>query len=291
MSSPQGQALDNLAEESLLLSASAEGEVKVNSDQVDKISVNSVSADSLQEQQRITRMRTLTEKGLAYQEELQREREKEQDQLVKKFHETYNAWKMQAANIESSIAEQLPSSQKEKEEVISRLKDLRDKAQKIYETLRNARPPGQEIRQKMDACDSLTQTLDRQLGQQSTKGESASHQEEDRRSGRSRLSSKASTKSSRSRASRSSRASSLIDLKKADAAAELAAKEAEFNALQEQAKHKEDIAKMEAQLRAETTRIESELARRKLELEQSEVKKQMEIARARLKAYQEVEEL
>ena len=291
MSSPQGQALDNLAEESLLLSASAEGEVKVNSDQVDKISVNSVSADSLQEQQRITRMRTLTEKGLAYQEELQREREKEQDQLVKKFHETYNAWKMQAANIESSIAEQLPSSQKEKEEAISRLKDLHEKAQKIYETLRNARPPGQEIRQKMDACDSLTQTLDRQLGQQSTKGESASHQEEDRRSVRSRLSSKASTKSSRSRASRSSRASSLIDLKKADAAAELAAKEAEFNALQEQAKHKEDIAKMEAQLRAETTRIESELARRKLELEQSEVKKQMEIARARLKAYQEVEEL
>ena len=56
MSSPQDQALDNLAEESLLLSASAEGEGKVNSDQVDKISVNSVSADSLQEQQRITRM-------------------------------------------------------------------------------------------------------------------------------------------------------------------------------------------------------------------------------------------
>ena len=69
----------------------------------------------------------------------------------------------------------------------------------------------------------------------------------------------------------------LIDF--IDAAAELAAREAEFNALQEEAKHKEA-----------TARIEAELAQRKLKLEQLEAKKQIEIARAKLKAYQEVEE-
>ena len=66
------------------------------------------------------------------------------------------------------------------------------------------------------------------------------------------------------RVSKYSRVSSLIDLRKADAVAELVAKEAELNALQEEVKRKEEIAQMGAQLRAETTRIESELTRRKL---------------------------
>ena len=281
MSTSKSQVVDFNTDQQLLLSARAESEVKVNSDKIDNISVNSVSTDSIQEQTerqpRITRDRTLTEKGQAYQEERQREREKEEDQLIKKFYEAYDAWKMHATDIESSIAEQLPSSQIEKDEVILQLKDLRDKAQKIYEKLRNVQLPEQEIRQKMDACDALTQTLEHQLERRSIK-QPASRNEEDRRSVRSR-SSKASTKSGRSRASRSSKVSSLIDLKKANAAAELAAKEAEFNALKEEAKHKEDIAKMEAQL-----------AKRKLELEQIEVKKQIEIARAKLKVYQEVED-
>ena len=92
-------------------------------------------------------------------------------------------------------------------------------------------------------------------------------------------SSKASTRSGRSRTSRSSRAPSLIDLKKGDAASGLAAREAEFNALQEEAKHKEA-----------TTRIEVELAQGKVELEQMEAEKQIEIGRAKLEVYQEVEE-
>ena len=70
--------------------------------------------------------------------------------------------------------------------------------------------------------------------------------------------------SGHSRVSKCSRVSSLIDLRKADAVAELAAKEAELNVLQEETKRKEEIAQMEAQLGAETTRIESELTRRKL---------------------------
>ena len=168
------------------------------------------------------------------------------------------------------MAKQTPSSQVEKEEAILRLREFRNKIEKIYDKIRIERAPGQEICQKMDGCDALTQTLERKS--------IAASCNEDVKSDRSR-SSKASTKSRRSRSSRSSKAPSLIDLKKADAAAELAAREVEFNALQEETKHKEAIARMEA-----------ELAQRKLELEQMEAKKQIEIARAKLKVYQEVEE-
>ena len=134
----------------------------------------------------------------------------------------------------------------------------------IYEKIRKVRPPEHEICQKIDACDALTKTLEHQL-KQSEYGNPMSRN--DRRSVRTR-----SIISGHSRVSKSSRVSSLIDLMKADAVTELAAKESELNALQEEAKRKEVIAKMEVQLRAETTRIESELARRKLKLEQMEVK-------------------
>ena len=279
----------------LALSARAEGEVELSYHQEDNVSLNNVnnvdnvvieSANSTGEQSehnsRLTRARKLTQKGQAYQDEIQQERKKEEDQLTKKFREAHGAWETLAADIESSIADQLLSSQTQRNEVGLQLKDKHAKVQKIYEKLRNIRSPEQETRQKMDTCDARTRALELQLEPQLC--------EDDRSSVRSRLSSKASTRSGRSRVSRSSKASSIIKAKKAGAAAELAAKEAELNALQEQAKQKEDIAKMEAQLRAETTRIETELARKRLELEKSEVKKQMEIAKAKLKVYQEVEE-
>ena len=133
----------------------------------------------------------------------------------------------------------------------------------------------------VDTCDAQTRNLQHQIDRQSFRKE-RSHNDEDKSS----VYSKASPKS---RASKSSRTSS-IDLKKAVVAAELAAKKAEFNTLQEEPKYKEETAKMEAQLRAETARIENELARRKLELEQMKVKKQIEIARAKLMVYEEVEQ-
>ena len=107
----------------------------------------------------------------------------------------------------------------------------------------------------------------------------ASSNKEDEESLRSRSSKAAFTRPGRSRISWLSKALSLIHTKKADAAAQLAAREATFNVLQEKAKHKET-----------TARIEAELVQRKLELEQMEVKKQIEIARAKLKVYPEVEE-
>lgn len=269
MSSSGSQVVDLIKQEELPSSVQAELAIKVNGDQLAKNSVN-VCQEQSESEPRITRVRTLTEKGRAYQEQRQREHEKDEDQLVARFHEAYEAWRTQATEIESLMAKQTPSSQVEKEKAILRLREFRNKIEKIYDKIRIERAPGQEIRQKMDGCDALTQTLERKS--------IAASCNEDVKSVRSR-SNKASTKSRRSRSSRSSRAPSLIDLKKADAAAELAAREVEFNALQEETKHKEATARMEA-----------ELAQRKLELEQMEAKKQIEIARAKLKVYQEVEE-
>ena len=269
MFSSGSQVVDLINQEELPSSVQAELAIKVNGDQLAKNSVN-VCQEQSESEPRITRVRTLTEKGRAYQEQRQKEHEKDEDQLVARFHEAYDAWRTQATEIESLMAKQTPSSQVEKEEAILRLREFRNKIEKIYDKIRIERAPGQEIRQKMDGCDALTQTLERKS--------IAASCNEDVKSVRSR-SSKASTKSRRSRSSRSSRAPSLIDLKKADAAAELAAREVEFNALQEETKHKEATARMEA-----------ELAQRKLELEQMEAKKQIEIARAKLKVYQEVEE-
>ena len=84
---------------------------------------------TLEDQQtRIPRVQTLIERGQAYQEVRQRERDKEEVQLIKRFHEAFDAWKAQASDIERFIAYQLPLSQTDKDENILRLKNLRVRA-------------------------------------------------------------------------------------------------------------------------------------------------------------------
>ncbi|XP_068717281.1 uncharacterized protein [Montipora capricornis] len=72
--------------------------------------------------------------------------------------------------------------------------------------------------------------------------------------------------------------SSIFSVKRADAAADLAAKQIELDAFQAKAKHKEV-----------TARLEAELARRKALLEQMEINEQIQMANARLNAYQEID--
>ena len=86
------------------------------------------SLGTLEDQQtRIPRVQTLIERGQAYQEVRQRERDKE-DQLIKRFYEAFDAWKAQASDIERFLAYQLPLSQTDKDENILRLKNLRVRA-------------------------------------------------------------------------------------------------------------------------------------------------------------------
>ena len=141
MSSSGSQVVDLINEEELAISTQAER------DQVGKDSLNVVQEQS-EPERRITRVRTLTEKGQAYQEQCQKEHEKDEDWLIKKFHQVYDAWKMQATDIESFVAKQLPSSpveKAEKEGAILCLKDLRNKTEKLYNKIRKDQAPRQEI--------------------------------------------------------------------------------------------------------------------------------------------------
>ena len=133
------------------------------------------------------------------------------------------------------------------------------------------KPTGETLR-KVDTCDAVTRSLRHRLQLQSSE-EELPQNDEDKGSVRSKASFK-------SGITRSLNASSFLCLKRADAAAELAAKQVELEALQAEAKHKE-----------ETAKIEGELARRKAQLEQLELKKQIQIASAKLTAYKEIEEL
>ena len=266
----------------------SDSEIPVKEPLALSLSVNKENEDQLtdsiesqhEEHQRSNRERTLTEKGQAYQECRREEKEKEEDRLLKKFNGVYETWKKEVTLIETFLASEASTSKGEKNEKISNLQTHCEDVHKVYEKLRQVRLPRQEILRMVDTCDTETRNLQQQIARQSFRKEQSRNGED-----KSSVCSKASARSKGSRSSRTS----FIDLKKADAAAELAAKQAEFDALQEEAKYKEETANMEAQLRAETARIENELARRKLELEPMEVKKQIEIARAKLMVYEEVE--
>ena len=147
------------------LSSSEDNSVRVENEvnlevNRNQLADNSVNTDSIENQSEIqwrsARARNLTEKGQAYQEQRQKEREKEEDHLTKKFNETYNTWEAYAAEVESFLASQLPSSQEEKIENISNLNGLRDDVHKAYEKLREVRLPGRELLRKVDTCDALT---------------------------------------------------------------------------------------------------------------------------------------
>ena len=175
MSSKECQEVE--VKEQLALSARAESEVELSYHQEDNVSLNNVnyvdnvvneSANSIGEESehnsRVTRARKLARKGQVYQDEIQQERKKDEDQLTKKCCEAHGAWETLAADMESSIANQLLSSQTERNEVVLRLKDKHDKAQKIYEKLRSMRYPERGIHPKMGTCDALTRTLEHLTG-------------------------------------------------------------------------------------------------------------------------------
>ena len=106
----------------------------VNSDQLANNSVN-VGQEQSESEPRIARVRTLTEKGCAYQEQHQREHEKDEDQLVGRFHEAHDTWKTQATDFESLMAKESAWLQVEKEEMILRLRELRNKTEKINDKI------------------------------------------------------------------------------------------------------------------------------------------------------------
>ena len=129
MSNSDAEVTDFNTVEQLSLSVRAEGKVKINRSQVDYSSLNSISADLIQEHLEY-RVRTLTERHMdqAYQDECQSDQDKEEGHLRKKSYEAYEAQKVHATNVPHLIASQLPFSLVERDKTILCLMDLRDRA-------------------------------------------------------------------------------------------------------------------------------------------------------------------
>ena len=194
-------------------------------------------------------------------------------QLAKDFHEAFSKWEHNATRAESYLSSRQPSMQVNKAEITFDLNFLSKQVNDAYERLRQIQTPDQDIVRKIDTCDVLTRRLQKRLESYLSSRESLNDDanNDDRQSVRSKI-------SCRSSISRQSIKSSILSVKRADAAADLAAKQIELDAFQAKAKHRE-----------ETARLEAELARRKAQLEQMEINEQIQIANARLNVYQEID--
>ena len=139
--------------------------------------------------------------------------------------------------------------------------------------MRKIQTPDQDIERKIDTCDVLTRSLQKRQESYLPSRESLNNDvnNDDRQSVRSKI-------SCRSSISRDSIKSSILSTKRADAAADLAAKQIELDAFQAKAKY-----------RKETARFEAELARRKAQLEEMKINEQIQIANARLNVCQEID--
>ena len=84
------------------LSLPTEGVVQVNSNRsaVDNNNVTSIVRFHPRAANANPQSPNMTERGQAYQEDRQRERDKEEDQLIKRFYAPFGAWKAQASDIE-----------------------------------------------------------------------------------------------------------------------------------------------------------------------------------------------
>ena len=156
-----------------------------------------------------------------------------------------------------------------KAEITFDLNFLSKQVNDAYERLRHIQTPDQDIVRKIDTCVVLTRSLQKRLESYLSSRESLNNDvnDDDRQSLRSKI-------SRRSSISRHSIKSSILSVKRADAAADVAAKQIELDAFQAKAKHRE-----------ETARLEAELARQKAQLEQMEINEQVQIANV----YQEID--
>ena len=137
-----------------------------------------------------------------------------------------------------------------KAEITFNLNLLSKQVNDASERLRQIQTPDQDIVRKIDTCDVLTRSLQKRLESYLSLRESLNNDvnNDDRQSVRSKI-------SCRSSILRHSNKSSILSVKRADAAADLAAKQIELHAFQAKAKHREETARLEAELARQKTQL------------------------------------
>nr|XP_017209156.1 uncharacterized protein LOC101887079 [Danio rerio] len=232
---------------------------------------------------RSTRERTQTDRMLAYQRE-------ESHKAERKLMHAYEKWKAEARKARSQL--KLDISESELATLIDSLEREKDSVMNAYIRVRSYVTPPTDMRRKIDACDAVTKDIvkiayerisgvDGGFDNDTVKGHLRELLERDYArsvygSTVSRISSKSSTPISQPSLN------SILMAKRIEAAAELAAKEAEYATVIEEREQREKLRLLEEKQR-------KELEAQKGEFERLQAMKEVRAARARLEVYDKEE--
>ena len=216
-----------------------------------------------------------TEKMLAFNQEEAHKKEK------RLFH-VYEQWKVQARKARKQLKLNIPEC--DIAALIDTLEEGKDCVTNLYMEIRAHVTPTSETRRRIDACEAVTRDIvkiayERISGiDEDFDSETAGQRLHELLKRDYACSIYGSTASPLSQHSKCSSQHSVVATKRADAAAELAAKEAEYEVLLKEEKQKEKIQLLEEQQR-------KELEAQKRELERLKAEKDIKAARARLVVY------
>ncbi|KAL7872550.1 hypothetical protein SRHO_G00075330 [Serrasalmus rhombeus] len=214
-----------------------------------------------------------TEKMLAFQKEEALRKEK-------RLLSMYEQWKIHARQAREQLMSEVPESQLGL--LIDTLEKSKGDITKMYSEIRHTATPPAELRRRVDACEAVTKDIVKIAYERIVEvdGEFNAEHEKGRLQellncdyAHSVYGSVVSKKSSKSSLYS---ATSLVVAKRAEAAAELAAREAEFEMLIEEEKQLEKIEQQQRALEAQ-----------RRELERLQAEKELKAARARVEAYEQ----
>ncbi len=221
---------------------------------------------------RSERVKVQTEKMITFQRE-------EMSKKEKRLTTLYEQWKKQVRETRERL--KLDITDKEMSELADIIEQRRNYVSKLYSEIRNQMAPSSDIRRKIDACDAITHDIVRIILERLSGVDEDFDAERERTRLRGLLehdfarsiygSTAASNRSQRS-------SSSQLTAKRADAAAELAAKEAEYEIVLEEQRQQEKIKALEEEHK-------KQMAAQTSELERLKAQKDVKAAQARFEAY------
>lgn len=233
--------------------------------------------NALEGPRRSERTRHPTEKMRAHQYEEAKKKEK-------RLYAMYEQWKLHTRKARDQLKTYMSESQLWP--LIEELKKDKEDVMNIYYEIRNLTTPSTDIRRRVDTCESVTTEIINIAYSRAIDDESRFNEQQERRRLHELLSHDYAKSVYGSAASLISHShsdhystTSVMTAKRADAAADLAVKEANYQMLLEEERQKESIRELEEQQR-------KALEARRRELERLQAEKEIRGAQAKLKIYE-----
>lgn len=207
-----------------------------------------------------------TEKFLAYQRE-------EQSKKEKRLLSFYEQWKIQIRSTKENLKQN--TSDMELAKMADTVENGKDNIMKMYFEIRQSSTPTADLRRKIDACEAVTQDIMRIINERISGIDDVFDAERERHKLR-ELYTHNYAQSIYGSASQSTNShhteTSVAAAKRAEAVAELAAKEAQCKLMEEERKQKEKIRMMESELERLQAERDREVARVRLESYDREIR-------------------